>query len=103
MGNKKMNIKEFKDFGYLQELNRRFLHPLGLALEVAFDQKEEKWILGGIQDHREEGIYFGFEDYNGKEKREALEKYSNVEHENIKRKEERINELGFYIESFPNF
>lgn len=31
---KRMSPAEFRDLGYLQELNRRFLHPLGMALEV---------------------------------------------------------------------
>src|SRR5438445_10887455 len=31
---KHMPIREFVDEGYLQEVNRQFLHPLGLALEV---------------------------------------------------------------------
>lgn len=30
----RMAISEFRDGGYLQEVNRRLLHPLGLALEV---------------------------------------------------------------------
>lgn len=35
MGNiKYMDIDDFRKDGYLHELNRRFLHPLGLALEV---------------------------------------------------------------------
>ena len=31
---KYMSVKEFRELGILQELNRAFLHPLGLALEV---------------------------------------------------------------------
>ena len=31
---KKMPIEEFRDRGYLQEVNRRLLHPLGLAFEL---------------------------------------------------------------------
>lgn len=57
---KKMSIKEFRARGYLQELNRRFLHPLGLALEVVVneDGSEE---LGGIWDYRDdpEGMIYG--------------------------------------------
>lgn len=34
---KKMSVREFRELGYLQELNRRFLHPLGLALEVVVE------------------------------------------------------------------
>ena len=29
-----MDIREFRDKGYLQEVNRQFFHPLGLALCV---------------------------------------------------------------------
>lgn len=31
---KRIDVAEFRSEGYLQEVNRRFLHPLGLALEV---------------------------------------------------------------------
>jgi len=56
----RMDIKEFRSKGYLQELNRRFLHPLGLALEVIIDKVDGSEKLGGIWDYRddEEGIYF---------------------------------------------
>jgi len=33
----RMDIAEFREFGYLQELSRCFLHPLGLTLEVMVD------------------------------------------------------------------
>jgi hypothetical protein len=36
---KRMSVKEFREAGYLQELNRRFLHPLGLALEVVVNEE----------------------------------------------------------------
>ena len=35
---KKIEIKEFREKSYLQELNRRFLHPLGLALEIKIEK-----------------------------------------------------------------
>lgn len=31
---KRIDAAEFQAEGYLQEVNRRFLHPLGLALEA---------------------------------------------------------------------
>jgi hypothetical protein len=37
---KRIDIKEFREFGYLQEANRLFLHPLGLALEVVVEDEE---------------------------------------------------------------
>jgi len=57
---KRINIKEFREKGFLQEANRLFFHPLGLALEVEInDDGTEK--LGGIWDYRDdpEGITFG--------------------------------------------
>ena len=58
---KKIDIKEFRDLGFLQEANRQFFHPLGLALEVIVDG--DNTILGGIWDYREdpEGMFFGNE------------------------------------------
>lgn len=59
MSIKYIDIKEFREQGYLQELNRQFLHPLGLALEVVIDDDGTER-LGGIWDYREEdeGIYY---------------------------------------------
>lgn len=78
---KRIDIKEWRAQGYLQEVNRLFFHPLGLALEVVTedcgkcegagqdagtpcdecggDGKTER--LGGIWDEREdpEGFLFG--------------------------------------------
>ncbi len=39
----RIDIKEFREKGYLQEVNRRFFHPLGLALEIIIkDDKIER-------------------------------------------------------------
>lgn len=57
----RMDIKDFRDGGYLQEVNRRFFHPLGLALAVRVPEQEgEPWSLDGIYDARDdpEGWYF---------------------------------------------
>lgn len=35
---KRMSAAEFRRLGYLQEVNRRFLHPLGLALVVVQEE-----------------------------------------------------------------
>jgi len=60
MDRKHMDIKEFKDFGYLQEVNRLFFHPHGLALEVSWNEKDGHW-LSGIWDYRndDQGVIFG--------------------------------------------
>jgi len=77
---KRIDIKEFCDLGFLQEANRLFFHPLGLALEASLEwpediTEEEKkkydnkifehpnavWSLGGVWDCRDdpEGMLFG--------------------------------------------
>lgn len=57
---KTISAKEFREAGYLQEVNRRFLHPLGLALEVLVeDDGSERF--GEVWDYRDdpEGIHYG--------------------------------------------
>lgn len=52
-----MTLGEFMDSGLLHEINRLLLHPLGLALAVAFDPalpgalETERWQVG-IMDER---------------------------------------------------
>ena len=42
-----MSLNEFKDKGYLQEVNRQFFHPLGLALFVEIDEDGDVARIGG--------------------------------------------------------
>jgi hypothetical protein len=85
-----IGIEEFVKQGYLQELNRRFLHPLGLALEVAIDDDGFHEITG-IRDHRDdpEGIYF--ETVN-------QEKAGNIDSRVEERKVPRIEALGYWLQ-----
>lgn len=57
----RMPIEIFRDDGYLQELNRLFLHPRGLALEVVVDDETNIMTLGGVWDYRNdpEGMEYG--------------------------------------------
>ena len=57
---KRIDIKEFRAKGFLQEANRKFFHPLGLALEVTINEETEEETLGGIWDYRDdqEGMFF---------------------------------------------
>lgn len=56
---KYIDVKEFRELGFLQEANRQFFHPLGLALEVVVDEDGEE-SLGNIWDYRDdpEGILY---------------------------------------------
>ena len=58
---KRIPIKEFRKLGFIQEINRRLLHPCGLALEVILDKETGEETLGGVWDYRDdpEGMAFG--------------------------------------------
>lgn len=93
---KRMDIKEFREMGLLAELNREFLHPLGLALEVAIeDDGTEK--LGGIWDCRDdpEGILYS-KDHFPTEKCKNAQKFIKEKHG------QRYEMLGFVNQSIDN-
>jgi len=87
-----MDIKEFREMGLVAEINRSFLHPLGLALEVSIeDDGTEK--LGGIWDYRDdpEGMLFS-------KKHFPTDKINKAQ-EFIKEKhEQRMKSLGFIFQ-----
>lgn len=88
-----MSVKEFRELGYLQELNRRFLHPLGLAIEVNVDPHGNE-TLGRVWDSRDdpEGIIFDESIANAPG---FAEKAEFVYDEMAKRARERMRSLGF--------
>ena len=101
---KKISIKEFREKGYLQELNRMFLHPLGLALEVIIDKNGEE-SLGGIWDYREdgEGIVYDLISSNPERIKNFTEKAKFVQNEFNKRKFARNNLLNSVVEKIPGY
>ena len=100
---KRIDIKEFREKGYLQELNRNFLHPLGLALEVKIDTETGEEILGGIWDYREEETGMIYDLKNSDEDRlfNFRAKSKMVNKEMTKKLSERWNKYGFGIEVIP--
>lgn len=96
---KRIDIKEFREKGYLQELNRRFLHPLGLALEITIDSFGTE-NLGGIWDYREdkEGIYYDISNSDIERKIKFETKKSFIDYEFESRSILRKEALGFDIE-----
>ena len=56
-----MDVKEFREKGFLQEVNRLFFHPLGLSLTVAGDDVSQNEELLGIVDERcdPDGTWYG--------------------------------------------
>lgn len=95
---KYMDLKEFREKGYLQEVNRRFFHPLGLALEMAVSDDIE--ILNGIWDFRDDpdGIYYDVEHSTQKRKDTFKRKKEFIDEQFNKFKESRMDILGFDIE-----
>lgn len=89
---KRMSIAEFREFGFLQEVNRQFFHPLGLALEVVVDDDGGE-VLGGIWDYRDdpEGVKFAEID---------LDKLQRVTQLQIEKETARFNLLGYIIQPF---
>lgn len=55
-----IDLSEFRQRGYLQEVNRLFFHPLGMALELRQEDDGAPWTMRGVWDYRDdpEGIYF---------------------------------------------
>jgi hypothetical protein len=100
---KKMSIKEFREIGFLQELNRRFLHPLGMALEVTVDDKTGEEALGRIWDCRDdpEGVLYALQNSEQERIVKFLEKRAKVQAIMDVKKDERQRNLGFFVEPIP--
>lgn len=95
---KRMTVKEFREQGYLQEVNRLFLHPLGLALEVVKeDDGSERF--GEVWDERDddEGIIYG--ELNHIEREKALR----IHEERITKSTLRRAKFGWAIQPPSGF
>lgn len=95
----RIDIKEFRAKGYLQELNRIFLHPFGMALEVNVDD-DGKETLGGIWDYRddEEGIYYDLANSDDERRERFRRNADRVQGEMVRRVAKRMESLGFAVE-----
>lgn len=94
-----ISIKDFRELGYLQEINRVFLHPLGMALVVSSPELGEEKLLG-ILDHREdsEGMIFDVKALSDEERAKMIEKAKYVESQWNNRAPVREAALGFVCE-----
>jgi hypothetical protein len=88
-----MNLKEFLDDGYLQEVNRRFFHPLGLALSVK-THEDGTVTLHNIWDGRDDPEGFTFEGWTASDGMRG----ERIEAEFNRRLEIRERQLGFGIQ-----
>lgn len=92
---KYLDIKKLLDDGILFEINRKVLHPLGLALEIGGD-KDGNLSLGGVWDYQDdpEGMIFDGETFLGGEKK--LKAY--MKREGKEKLEKRKELLGYTIQ-----
>lgn len=93
---KHIDIREFRERGYVHEINRLLLHPLGLALEVNVDPSTGEESLGGVWDGRDdpEGFIYDAPRLN------AL-KGEKVAAEIEERGAARMAGLGYVIQPLP--
>ena len=83
-------------------MNRQFLHPMGLALEVLKDDDGNE-VLGGIWDYREDpdGIIYDLMN-SDTERVEKFHKNANYVDEHIQKMiKSRIEKLDFGVEPIP--
>lgn len=94
-----IDFKEFVDEGFLQEANRQFFHPLGLAISVEFNEDGEPLGFGGIWDYRDdpEGLYYD-PGWMKEVLSEAQEKAAKVQALRDSKSDYRQEHLGFDIQ-----
>lgn len=93
-----MTAEEFRDGGYLLEANRRFFHPLGLALEVDLDS-DGKHIIA-VWDCRDDPEGVNFAD-GLLDRQEMRDKVAKVRLEEIQRAPDRVAALGYNVQPMP--
>jgi hypothetical protein len=64
MNIKRMTEEDFRNEGFLQEVNRKFFHPLGLALsmEIGKDKDGDVRKFWGIIDYRDDPVGMLFDE-----------------------------------------
>jgi hypothetical protein len=97
----RMDLTEFRESGLLQEANRQFFHPLGLALEVFTTDDGTVTEIAGLRDSRDdpEGMIYG-EDYISSDI--AKQKAATVAALFDSKREARLKALGYIVQPIPD-
>ncbi len=93
---KTMSLKQFREEGYLLELNRQFLHPRGLALAVRTDEDGEDHFLG-VQDARDDPEGLVFENITAEE----VAKADRLDADLQRRLYDRARAVGACVQDLP--
>jgi hypothetical protein len=98
-----MSGDEFREKGYLQEVNRRFFHPLGIALAAITNNATGEIIGFQIVDDRDDSYGTIYDLKNSDVERiKRFQKNETFINEEIKKRSvERLNMLGHVIEPIP--
>lgn len=99
---KYMSLKEFKESGLLQEINRTILHPMGLAISLC-KESDGTYKFDGIWDKRDDPVGIIFDLANSDEERleRFRQNYKKVGEMAWSKIREREKALGTNIESIP--
>ena len=93
-----MTVHEFWESGLLQEVNRRFLHPLGVALSVIMDTYTGKVAsFGEVWDYRDDPEGLRFADETNAEA-DTGRKWRRVQAMWAKAHETRLDRLGYVVQ-----
>lgn len=94
-GNPILPISDLINEGYLQEVNRCFFHPLGLALAVTCDEEHSDHGSMYVMDYRHdpEGMFFG--DLTDSD---SIRKANNVLSLRLQKAKEREESVGNVIQ-----
>jgi hypothetical protein len=99
---KEIDLKEFRAKGYLQELNRKFLNPLGLSMGFYQNLETGEEFFGGIFDFRDNfGDRISLIDAKNlteEELEDNRNKANFIQEEWEKRSKIRLEKFGYEIE-----
>jgi len=90
-----LDLEELRSAGYLQEVNRVFFHPLGLALAIQPDNPNEPLF---VLDRRDDLEGFVFDDEAG-----LREKADLVDTQRQLRRIPRMEKLGYFVQPVEPF
>lgn len=93
---KYIDIREFRELGFIQEINRLILHPCGLALE-AQQNEDGSMFISGVQDYRDDPQGVIFEKTPSKTKAQAVKNFMYL------KSKARLEILGSVIQSTDPF
>lgn len=93
---KYLDIKEFRSLGLLREVNRQFLHPIGLALAVERDGDGNESLFGILdaRDDPEGFVFWGLQDDSGSRYVDRLRDKNRKSRHKLFGQEEIVQPLG---------